>query len=94
MHSKQVVAAFEDSRSGSLKELPLPKCVDVWGFSPPELDLPDDQVKSSTCCCIRAAAISAVFLELSRVDFPIEIITVQTFVCIYCVVQIAGRVAR
>lgn len=32
--SRQVLAAYEDPRSGQLRELTLPKCVEVWGWSP------------------------------------------------------------
>lgn len=29
--SKQVIAAFEDPRFGTLRELPLPQCMELWG---------------------------------------------------------------
>mmetsp|Transcript_23150 Transcript_23150/g.23801 ORF Transcript_23150/g.23801 Transcript_23150/m.23801 type:complete len:739 (-) Transcript_23150:467-2683(-) len=32
--SRQILAAYEDPRTGQLKELTLPKCVEVWGFTP------------------------------------------------------------
>ncbi|TMW60137.1 hypothetical protein Poli38472_000179 [Pythium oligandrum] len=38
--TKQAVAAFEDPRTGMLRELSLPQCIDVWGT---ELDVEDDQ---------------------------------------------------
>lgn len=30
------MAAYEDARFGSLRELTLKKCVEVWSWSPPE----------------------------------------------------------
>lgn len=36
--TKQVIAAFEDLDSGGIKELTLPKCLDVWGFNIDEKD--------------------------------------------------------
>lgn len=36
--TKQVVAAFEDQQYGGLRELPLPRCVEIWGWNPPEAD--------------------------------------------------------
>mmetsp|Transcript_3667 Transcript_3667/g.11506 ORF Transcript_3667/g.11506 Transcript_3667/m.11506 type:complete len:562 (-) Transcript_3667:96-1781(-) len=33
--SKQVYAAYFDPRFGALRELPLPRCMEVWGTSPP-----------------------------------------------------------
>ena len=36
--SKHVVAAYEDPKYGNLRELPLPRCVEIWGWNPPEAD--------------------------------------------------------
>ena len=36
--TKQVVAAFEDPQYGGLRELPLPRCVEIWGWNPPEAE--------------------------------------------------------
>ena len=36
VHSRQVIAAYEDARFGTLRELTLKKCVDIWGWEPPE----------------------------------------------------------
>eukprot|EP00602_Paraphysomonas_sp_CaronLab_P000467 CAMPEP_0185017782 /NCGR_PEP_ID=MMETSP1103-20130426/674_1 /TAXON_ID=36769 /ORGANISM="Paraphysomonas bandaiensis, Strain Caron Lab Isolate" /LENGTH=630 /DNA_ID=CAMNT_0027547349 /DNA_START=21 /DNA_END=1910 /DNA_ORIENTATION=- len=33
-NSRQILAAYEDPQRGQLRELPLPKCVEVWGWSP------------------------------------------------------------
>jgi serine/threonine protein kinase len=35
---KHVVAAYEDPQYGNLRELPLPRCVEIWGWNPPEAD--------------------------------------------------------
>lgn len=32
--TKNFIAAYEDPLRGQLKELPLPKCVEIWGFNP------------------------------------------------------------
>ena len=40
-NTKQVVAAFEDPRLGGIRELPLPKCVEIWGWNPPSLNTND-----------------------------------------------------
>lgn len=32
--SKELFAAFEDPHRAQLRELPLPKCVEIWGFNP------------------------------------------------------------
>lgn len=32
--SRQIIAAFEDPMRGQLKELTLPRCVEVWGWNP------------------------------------------------------------
>lgn len=34
--TKQVIAAYEDVRAGTLRELTLRRCVAVWGWDPPE----------------------------------------------------------
>lgn len=31
-HSKQVVAAYEDPKYGTLREVPLPRCIEIWGW--------------------------------------------------------------
>jgi serine/threonine protein kinase len=31
-NSKQVVAAYEDPKYGTLREVPLPKCIEIWGW--------------------------------------------------------------
>jgi hypothetical protein len=31
---RQLVAALPDPRTGGLKELPLPKCIELWGWDP------------------------------------------------------------
>ena len=36
--TKHVVAAYEDPQYGNLRELPLPRCVEIWGWNPPEAD--------------------------------------------------------
>ena len=36
LSSKQLIAAYEDTRFGTLREMTLPRCVDVWGWHPPE----------------------------------------------------------
>ncbi|CBN74408.1 Serine/threonine protein kinase [Ectocarpus siliculosus] len=33
-NTKQVLAAYMDPRYGSLVELPLPKCIEIWGLNP------------------------------------------------------------
>ena len=45
-NTKQVIAAFEDPRYGGVRELPLPRCVEIWGWSPPEADLDLDDSES------------------------------------------------
>ena len=32
--SRQILAAYEDPQRGQLRELPLPKCVEMWGWCP------------------------------------------------------------
>lgn len=32
--SRQFIAAFEDPHRGQLRELPLPRCVEIWGWNP------------------------------------------------------------
>jgi len=32
--TRQIYAAYEDPSRGQLRELPLPKCVEIWGFNP------------------------------------------------------------
>lgn len=34
--TKQIIAAYEDARFGTLREMTLNRCVDVWGWNPPE----------------------------------------------------------
>jgi hypothetical protein len=36
LSSKQLIAAYEDTRFGTLREMTLPRCVEVWGWNPPE----------------------------------------------------------
>ena len=36
--TKQIIAAFEDSNRRQLRELTLPKCVDIWGWNPLNCD--------------------------------------------------------
>ncbi|KAF0696812.1 Aste57867_12474 [Aphanomyces stellatus] len=36
--SKQAIAAYEDPRSGAVKELTLPRCIEVWGTDFDQLD--------------------------------------------------------
>ncbi|RHX98681.1 hypothetical protein DYB30_002684 [Aphanomyces astaci] len=43
--SKQAIAAYEDPRSGAVKELTLPRCIEVWGTS---FDAGDDDDASPT----------------------------------------------
>lgn len=31
-NSKQVIAAYEDPKYGTLREVPLPKCIEIWGW--------------------------------------------------------------
>lgn len=33
-NTKQVLAAYIDPRYGNLVELPLPKCIEIWGYNP------------------------------------------------------------
>lgn len=33
-NTRQFVAAYEDPQRGQLRELPLPKCVEIWGWTP------------------------------------------------------------
>lgn len=33
-NTKQVLAAYIDPRFGNLVELPLPKCIEIWGYNP------------------------------------------------------------
>lgn len=42
-NTKQVLAAYIDPRYGSLVEIPLPKCIEIWGLNPRTEPLP------STC---------------------------------------------
>lgn len=35
-NTRAVIAAYEDSRFGALRELTLPKCIELWGWNPPE----------------------------------------------------------
>ena len=41
--TKQVFAAYEDPHRKQLRELPLPKCVEVWGLNPLDIDQRTDQ---------------------------------------------------
>lgn len=43
-NTKQVLAAYVDPRYGSLVELPLPKCIEIWGLNP-------RTAESSTASC-------------------------------------------
>ena len=33
-NTRQFLAAYEDPQRGQLRELPLPKCVEIWGWAP------------------------------------------------------------
>lgn len=33
-NTKQILAAYIDPRYGNLVELPLPKCIEIWGYNP------------------------------------------------------------
>jgi serine/threonine protein kinase len=43
--SEQVYAAYEDSIRGQLRELTLPKCIEVWGWNPSPLGM-DQQLSA------------------------------------------------
>jgi serine/threonine protein kinase len=44
--TKQMFAAYEDPARGQLRELPLPRCVEIWGWNPSSLD--DNCVSSNS----------------------------------------------
>lgn len=46
-NTKQVIAAYEDPRYGGIRELPLPRCVEIWGWNPAEADLDDSESEGS-----------------------------------------------
>eukprot|EP00752_Nemacystus_decipiens_P015587 g13910.t1 len=46
-NTKQVLAAYMDPRYGSLVELPLPKCIEIWGLNP-TTDAPPSSSSSSS----------------------------------------------
>lgn len=43
-NTKQVLAAHVDPRYGNLVELPLPKCIEIWGYNP--------KTDVSSCSCV------------------------------------------
>lgn len=50
-NTKQVLAAYIDPRHGNLVELPLPKCIEIWGLNPQvELCSPSSTSPSSDSC--------------------------------------------
>ena len=46
-NTKQVIAAYEDPRTGSVRELPLPRCIEVWGPEPAEADAEESDSETS-----------------------------------------------
>jgi len=42
--TKQVYAAYEDPHRGQLRELTLPKCIEVWGWTPFDEQLSDEEI--------------------------------------------------
>jgi hypothetical protein len=46
-NTKQVIAAYEDPRFGGVRELPLPRCVEIWGWNPAEADIDDSDSEGS-----------------------------------------------
>jgi len=39
--TRQLFAAYEDLQRGQLRELPLPRCIEIWGWNPEEEEAPN-----------------------------------------------------
>ena len=46
--TRQAYACYEDAQRGQVRELPLPRCVEVWGLDPQVTEENNDSGKSVT----------------------------------------------
>ena len=69
-NSRQVVAAYEDARYGGLREVPLPKCVEMWGWNPPEAATDAEQAAAGAAAAASSTARTQVEIRGVMVTIP------------------------